>query len=164
MPPLSTPATIGPATRSTSWNSSPGYLRGHLSRFGVLYSTGRESFSVGFPGDPSALALPLNTGLAIRGEQSTESTWQSTPGPLMLDFRVEPRSLAMYRAEQMVSIDGPILLQEGDQGTRTLSNRLGLDLHDAVLVASGDEPGDSNRYYPLGSVVRRRHGRTAEPG
>ena len=131
----------------------PGYLRGHLSRFAVLYSTGRESFSVEYPGNPSALALPLNTGLAIRGEQSTESTWQSTPGPSMLDFRVEPRSLAMYRAEQMVPIDGPILLQGDDQGPLTVTNRLGLDLHDAVLIAAGDDPTDSNRYIPIGSVV-----------
>ncbi len=42
------------------------YPRAHVSRFASLYSTGRVKFTIAFPGDPLALALPLDTALAAR--------------------------------------------------------------------------------------------------
>lgn len=132
----------------------PGYPRGHLSRFSVLYSTGRENFTIGFPGEPSALALPLNANLAIRGEQMTESTWQATPGPELLDFRVEPRSLAMLRSEQMIDLQGGIALQSPADGPRSVVNRTALELRDAVLVDVGTGgPAGENRYTPIGTIA-----------
>jgi hypothetical protein len=128
----------------------PGYPRAHLSRFSVLYSTGRENFTISFPGEPSALALPLNANLTIRGEQMTESTWQATPGPELLDFRVEPRSLAMLRAEQMINLQGGLLLQPGADGARSIVNGSSLELRDAILVEVG--PGGVNRYATVGSI------------
>lgn len=110
----------------------PGYARAHLSRFGVLYCTSRERFTISFPGEPTALALPLNTNLSLRGEEVTEATWQSAPVPALGDFRVEPRSLAMYRAEQMSDLGGTIDLVEGPP--RTLINRTDLELLDATIV------------------------------
>jgi hypothetical protein len=132
----------------------PGYSRAHLSRFSVLYSTGRESFSISYPGEPTALALPLNANLGIRGEQTIASTWQASPVPSLLDFRVEPRSLAMVRSEQMLDLRGGLFLQRPDEGPETLINPTELDLRDAVLVQVGgsDATGGPNRYTPLGTI------------
>ncbi|RUL87375.1 hypothetical protein [Tautonia sociabilis] len=128
------------------------YPRAHLSRFSVLYSTGREDFSIGFPGDPTALALPMNARLTIRGEQTTQSSWQATPGPQLLDFRVEPRSLAMFRSEQLVDLPGGITLQGTAEGPREIVNGSGLELRDAVLVDVGVEPGGRNRFSTIGAI------------
>lgn len=133
----------------------PGYPRAHLSRFAVLYSTGRETFSISYPGEPSALALPLNANLAIRGEQTTESTFQATPTPALIDFRVEPRSLAMFRGEQMVDLRGSIAIGTNDDGERVLINQSELNLRDAFLVEVGAEELDQeslNLGQPIGSI------------
>ncbi len=130
----------------------PGYSRAHLSRFGVLYCTSRERFTIAFPGEPSALALPLNANLSLRGEETTESTWQSAPVPGLMNFRVEPRSLAMYRAEQMMDLGGEIGIVSDAEGRR-LVNATDLELRDAVLVDAGggsDAKGRSLR--PLGNI------------
>ncbi|WP_169973222.1 hypothetical protein [Tautonia rosea] len=131
----------------------PGYPRAHLSRFAVLYSTGRESFSISYPGEPSALALPLNANLSIRGEQTIASTWQSSPEPSLLEFRVEPRSLAMVRAEQMLDLRSGLFLQRSAEGLETIINPTELNLRDAVLVDVGSEStGGQNRYTPIGAI------------
>lgn len=130
----------------------PGYSRAHLSRFGVLYCTSRESFTIAFPGEPSAVALPLNANLSLRGEEVTESTWQSSPVPALVDFRVEPRSLAMYRAEQMSDVGGLIGLVADDTGNR-LVNSTDLELRDAVLIDSGGgADGRGRTLQPLGNL------------
>jgi hypothetical protein len=114
------------------------YPRAHLSRFAALYSTGRIKFSVAFPGDPLALALPLDTGRSLRGEGISTSTWQSSPAPLLDAFSVQPRSLAMFRAEQMLNLAGAIVLKR--EGTaRQIVNASELELRDAVLVDVGDD-------------------------
>lgn len=130
----------------------PGYPRAHLSRFTVLYSTGRETFSISYPGEPSALALPLNANLGIRGEQTIASTWQSSPEPSLLDFRVEPRSLAMVRSEQMLDLRAGLFLQDSAEGTAMIGNPTELNLRDAVLVEVGGAGGKQNRYTPIGTI------------
>jgi hypothetical protein len=114
-----------------------GYPRAHLSRFGSLYATGRVKFSLAFPGDPLALALPFDTGRALRGEGITTSIWQSSPAPLLHAFSVQPRSLSMFRAEQMINLAGSIAL-EHEGATRRIVNASELELRDAVLVDVGD--------------------------
>ena len=93
------------------------YTRAHLTRMASLYTTGRSRFSISYPNDPTALALPFDNGRSIRGEDVASSTWQSSPVPALVDFTVQPRSLAMFRAEQMLSLSGPIKL-EGKAGER----------------------------------------------
>jgi hypothetical protein len=110
-----------------------GYSRAHLSRFASLYSTGRGRYTITYPNDPTALALPLDNGRSIGGEDVTTSVWQSYPVPSLQGFSVQPRSLAMFRAEQMLSLSGPIGL-ESERAKRTLVNRSDLELRDAVLV------------------------------
>ena len=110
-----------------------GYSRAHVSRFVSLYSTGRTRYNISFPNDPTALALPLDNGRSLRGEDIVTSTWQSYPVPTLEGFLVQPRSLAMFRAEQMISLAGRISLKS-DNGVRTIVNQSGLALQDAVLV------------------------------
>jgi hypothetical protein len=109
------------------------YPRAHVSRFASLYSTGRVRYEVAYPDDPSALALPMKSVEGLRGEEVAYSTFQTTPEPALADFGVEPRSLAMYRAEAMTALGGGIEL-EGPIDGGTLVNGTEMDLHDAVLI------------------------------
>ena len=110
------------------------YPRGHLSRFASLYSTGRVKFSISYPNDPTALALPLATGRALRGEDVTQSSFQTQPIPALTGFQVQPRSLAMFRAEQLAGVPGTVTLSPPGGGPRTISNDSGLDLNDAWVI------------------------------
>src|SRR5690606_10769919 len=76
----------------------------------------------------------LNTGRSIVGEDRTTSTWRAFPFPALEGFTVQPRSLAMFRAEQMLDLPGPIAIEEGEGGARTIRNASGLELRDAMLV------------------------------
>lgn len=116
------------------------YPRAHLSRFGSLYSTGRIRYEIAFPDDPTALALPMKSVEGLRGEEIEYSAFQSSPYPALADFQVQPRSLAMFRAEAMVDLGGGLQLV-GGPGEETLVNGTDLDLHDAVLIdtATGRE-------------------------
>jgi len=120
------------------------YPRAHLTRLGSLYTTGGARFEISYPDDPTALALPLDNGRSIRGEEVSTATWQSYPVPALIDFMVQPRSLSMFRAEQMLTLKGAIRL-EGDGSTRRLVNESELDLRDAILVGQGgtDHPEET---------------------
>jgi hypothetical protein len=109
------------------------YPRGHLSRFASLYTTGRVRYSISYPDDPSALALPLNTGRAIRGEDIQQTIFRTMPTPTLVDFQVQPRSLAMFRAEQFASLPGTVTLTE-ENGVRKVVNGTDVELRDAVVV------------------------------
>ncbi|MGO9601072.1 MAG: hypothetical protein ACLP7Q_24090 [Isosphaeraceae bacterium] len=110
-----------------------GYFRAHLSRFASLYTTGRAKYTISYPTEPTALALPLNNERSIGGEDVTTAVWQSYPVPALHDFSVQPRSLAMFRGEQIQVLAGPIAIRDAASG-RTLANNSELELHDAVLV------------------------------
>jgi hypothetical protein len=109
------------------------YPRAHLSRFASLYSTGRTRFTIAFPNDPTALALPLDIGRALRGEDVQTAIFQSYPTPALRGFLVQPRSLGMFRSEQMVSLDGAVSL-ETEGSVRRVVNGGGLELRDARLI------------------------------
>ncbi len=126
------------------------FPRGHLSRFASIYSTGRGRYRISFPNDPTALALPLASGRSIAGEDLTTSVWRSYPVPALEDFSVQPRSLAMFRAEQMLSLPGPIAM-EADGGRRMVRNDSGLELRDATLIEFGG-PGERREVY-LGTIA-----------
>ncbi len=117
------------------------YPRAHLTRLVSLYSTGRSSFTISYPNDPTALALPFDNGLSIRGEDVSTSTWQSYPVPSLIDYTVQPRSLSLFRAEQMLTLSGAIRLDE-EGGKRRVVNGGDLELRDAILIdqAVPDEP------------------------
>lgn len=114
-----------------------GYARAHLSRFASLYSTGRGKYSISYPNDPTALALPLDIGRSITGEDVTSSVWQSYPVPAIQGFSVQPRSLSMFRAEQMVGLSGPIVLESRDD-RKVVANYSELELRDAILIDFSD--------------------------
>ncbi|MDB5350842.1 MAG: hypothetical protein JWN86_2089 [Planctomycetota bacterium] len=109
------------------------YPRGHLSRFAAIYSTGRDRYTIAYPNDPSALALPLNMKRAMRGEDSAESVFESFPEPALKGFQVQPRSLSMFRAEAIVNLPGGIVYS-GNASSGKIENGTNLDLHDAALI------------------------------
>ena len=111
------------------------YPRAHLTRLVSLYTTGRSHFAVSYPNNPTALALPLDNGRSIRGEEISSSVWQSSPVPALVNFTVQPRSLAMFRAEEMLTLGGAIRVAE-TAGKRQVVNESELELRDAVLVES----------------------------
>jgi hypothetical protein len=126
------------------------YPRAHLTRLVSLYSTGRSHFTISYPNDPTALALPFDNGLSIRGEDVSTSTWQSYPVPSLIDYTVQPRSLSMFRAEQMMSLSGAIRLDE-EGGKRRVVNGGELELRDAILI---DQAGsDERREHWLGTIA-----------
>jgi hypothetical protein len=127
-----------------------GYPRGHLSRVVSLYTTGRSQFKISYPNEPTALALPMDSGRSIRGEDIARSIFESYPVPTLADFRVQPRSMSMFRAEQMVGLSGAIQI-EGEGNTRRLVNGSELELRDAVLIdLSGEKAG---RERALGTIA-----------
>ena len=127
-----------------------GYPRAHLSRFASLYTTGRARYEIAYPNDPTALALPYNNERSIGGEEVATAVWQSYPVPALESFAVQPRSLAMFRAEQMLGMSGAIVLDEKD-GRRTLVNQSDLELRDAAIVEING-PDDRRETY-LGTIA-----------
>jgi hypothetical protein len=126
------------------------YPRAHLTRLGSLYSTGRTSFNLLYPNDPTALALPMDTGRSIRGEQVASSALQSYPVPALVGLSVEPRSLSLYRAEQMLALKGPIRL-EGEGENRRIVNESGQELKGATLIDMGG-PAKPKEWY-VGTIA-----------
>jgi hypothetical protein len=120
------------------------YPRAHLNRFGSIYSTGRDRYTIAYPNDPSALILPLNMDRPFRGEEDHLSVFESFPTPALKGFQVQPRSLSMFRAEAMVGLPGGIAL---DVAGSKIQNGTNLDLHDAVLVDI-----DSGEVTPVGTI------------
>ncbi len=126
-----------------------GYPRAHVSRFASLYSSGRVRFTISYPNDPTALALPMDTGHFLQGEDIATSVWRSYPVPALEGFQVQPRSLGMFRAEQMASLSGSIVL-ETEGGPPRIINTTDLPLRDAVVIALGG-PDEREETY-LGTI------------
>ncbi len=130
------------------------YPRAHLSRFGSIYATSRIKFSIAFPNEPTALALPLDSGRSLRGEEVATSVWRSYPTPTLSGFQVQPRSLSMFRSEQMASLNGPITLVRDAQDKITrLDNQSELELRDAVLVDFTDVAQGERHEISLGTIA-----------
>src|SRR5262249_9393338 len=106
--------------------------RAHLTRFASIYTSGRGNYTISYPNNNTALALPLDNGRSIRGEDVTTSVWQSSPVPALSNFTVQPRSLSLFRAEEMATMAGAIRL-EGDGAAQRVVNGSELELRDAVL-------------------------------
>jgi hypothetical protein len=109
------------------------YPRAHLTRFASIYTSGRGNYTISYPNNNTALALPLDNGRSIRGEDVTTSTWQSSPVPALSNLAVQPRSLSLFRAEEMATMAGAIRL-EGDGASQKVVNGSELELRDATLI------------------------------
>jgi hypothetical protein len=126
------------------------FPRAHLSRFASLYTTGRGNYTISYPNNNTALALPLDNGRSIRGEDVTTSFFQSTPVPQLMGLAVQPRSMSLFRAEEMATLSGSIRL-EADGTSRRIVNESGLELHDATLI-DFTGGGQRNQNY-LGTIA-----------
>jgi hypothetical protein len=128
------------------------YPRAHVSRFASLYSNGRTRYTISYPNNPTAVALPLDNGRSLRGEDISSAVWQSYPIPALEGYLIQPRSLAMFRAEEMTTLDGSITL-EGDGDQRQILNGTSMELRDAVLVGVGKSEEKVETY--LGTIAPR---------
>jgi hypothetical protein len=126
------------------------YRRAHLTRLFSLYTSGRSRFSISYPDNASALALPLDNGRSIRGEDVSRSSFQTTPVPALLNFLVQPRSLAMFRAEEMVTLGGDLRVVD-DGGKRMIVNDSEIELKDAVLIDATKDGDRQERW--LGTIA-----------
>jgi hypothetical protein len=124
------------------------YSRAHLSRFAALYSTGRVRYTLSYPSDSSPLSLPMKADAGLRGQELEMSSWVSSPAPQLAGLQVQPRSLSMFRAEQMVGLGGRISLEADEEGRRVINNLTELELRDAALI---DVTG--RRRYPIGTIA-----------
>jgi hypothetical protein len=129
-----------------------GYPRGHLTRFASIYTSGRGNYTISYPNNNTALALPLDNGRHIRGEDVSTAVWQSTPVPALSDLLVQPRSLSMFRAEEMATMAGAIRLEGDGTGLRVV-NGTELELRDATLIDIGGPKRDDWKERYLGTIA-----------
>ncbi len=109
------------------------YPRAHLSRFASIYSSGRGDYTISYPDNNTALALPLGTGRTIAGEDRTTTVWDSSPVPALSNLIIQPRTLSLFRAEEMTTLAGAIRI-EGEGPARKVVNGSELELRDAILI------------------------------
>ncbi len=83
----------------------------------------------------------------MRGQETSTSVFQSTPDPALTNFQVQPRSLAMFRAEAMVNLPGGLIFT-GDMETGKIENGTNMEIHDAVLVDPATKTSK-----PLGTIA-----------
>jgi hypothetical protein len=110
------------------------YPRAHLTRFASIYTSGRGNYAISYPSNNTALALPMGTGRTIPGEDRTTTIWQSTPVPTLSNLTVQPRSLSLFRAEEMATMAGAIRLEQDETGRKRVINDSELELRDATLI------------------------------
>ena len=99
----------------------------------------------------------------------TTSIWQSYAGPGAVGLAVQPRSLSLFRAEQMATLTGSIRL-EGDGASRRVVNGSELELRDAMLIDINGPDRRQRKERYLGTIAAgglgrdRRGGRGDGPG
>lgn len=130
------------------------YPRAHVSRFTSLYSTGRVRFTISYPNDNTALALPMISGSYLRGSESTTAIFRSSPIPALEGFQVQPRTLGMFRAEELTYFPGSITLTSSGDGPQQIVNDTDMELRDAVVVDING-PKDRQETY-LGTIAPRK--------
>lgn len=119
----------------------PGYDRAHLTRFGSLTTTDRAEYALRYPNDPTALALPMNAGQGVRGQAAEVTTFDADgAGASLTGYAIQPRSVALFRAEQMVNLGGTIRVDPpGADGTRRVFNDTPLPLRSVRIVDVANE-------------------------
>jgi hypothetical protein len=116
--------------------------------------------TIAYPDAPTALALPMSMGADRyqRGVDLAESVWESAPEPALTSFPVQPRTISMFRAEQMQNLPGSIALVADDDGTRRVVNGSGFDLRDAEVIDLS-----SRRRYRLGDLAHQTEATLGAP-
>ncbi len=78
----------------------------HLSRFASLVHDGSDSVHHLLSQRSDGTRTPWITADRCEVKGVTTSTWQSQPVPALEGLQVQPRSLSLFRAEQMVNLPG----------------------------------------------------------
>ena len=139
------------------------YPRAHLTRFVSLYTTGRSRFAISYPNDPTALALPLDNGRSIRGEEISTSIWQSSPVPALAGFHgpaAQPVDVP-GRADADLGRCRSGSKETGASASSSTSSEL--ELRDAILIES-DGSRTSGRSAAWGRSTPGRPSRSTAGG
>jgi hypothetical protein len=124
-----------------------GYPRAHLTRYLALYSSLGTRYELRFD-DPTALALPAARG-AGRGRAVTQGTSEvvlrrareaeqdrGVSEVRLTGLDVFSNSAELVHCEQMLELDGPLVLQQRADGSLRLANETGLVLRGAGIVTA----------------------------
>ena len=147
------------------------YPRGHLSRFASIYTTGRGNYTISYPeqqhrAGPAAGQRPVDPR---RGRDDIDLA-VGAGARRCSDLPVQPRSLSLFRAEEMATLAGAIRL-EGDGAGRRVVNGSELELRDATLIdITGPDreqwkerlPGDDRRRAARSRSARRPRAKAPE--
>ena len=120
-----------------------GYGRGWVTRYGALYTSLADDFSIQFD-DPGAKALPFARDPRFELEQlerPSRVTFQqraaATAGKNaaeMAGMRIISNDTDFFRAEHMLPLTGPLKLEDLTAGVATISNGTSHRIRKAVLV------------------------------
>ncbi len=126
-----------------------GYPRGHLTRYGLLYTSLATDYSLAFD-NPTAVVLPFASGSGISSQQSRGLvTFRQEPAatgtaeipPIQLmNLSVPSNATGMLHSEEMVALSGAVRFARGDQSNSyKILNETGLHLRNAMIVSASKE-------------------------
>jgi len=126
-----------------------GYPRGHLTRYGLLYTSLATNYTLALD-NPTAVVLPFAAAgaaprqqaqgtVTLRQEPPTTGVADMPPVQL-LHLSVPSNATGMLHSEEMIPLPGSVLLtRTGDPHTYTVRNETGLALRDVTVVAASAE-------------------------
>ena len=116
------------------------YSRAHLTRYTALYSSLSTVYTFEFD-DDSALALPFASNKDFRmvpGQSYETVKYHRAKGTRLSAFRVDSNSTGMVHSEQLIDLDGPIELKDGDRRRTSVSNETEIKLRDVGIIRLTD--------------------------
>lgn len=111
--------------------------RAHVTRFAALYTSLSTGYDVELS-DPHGLAQPFPDGTGLlRGQDRAAVNLARGKHATLEDFRVSSNTIGLVHAEHMLPLGGGVIWEAGDNaGSGTVTNRTGLTVHDARIVAN----------------------------
>ena len=120
------------------------YDRGWLSRFTAMYSSLATTYSVEFPDNISAAALPFPASDSDTPTGRQPVVFEEGASPRLDGLTVSSSATRLIHAEQLVALEGSLRWGKSSQGITQVENSTDLTLRDAA-------------------VIRRRFNRQGEP-
>ncbi len=112
--------------------------RGHLTQYIALYTSLSTNYAIEFP-ENGSVALPLGDIAHVRRRAVAEvrnlrTNYGRSDGVTLEPLTVYSNSTEMIHAEQMVNLEGSLLLGATSNGQDAVKNETGLNLKGAVMV------------------------------
>jgi hypothetical protein len=114
------------------------HARAHLTQYIALYSSLSTNYSVEFP-ENGSVALPLGDISRARRRAAAETrnlrtNYGRTDGVTLEPFTVYSNSTEMVHAEQIVGLEGGLLLGQSSAELPALKNETGLEIRGAMVL------------------------------